>query len=519
MMNFRNVCGFLILAFIIFSCKKSRETTDLTREALIPIPASIESTEGIFEITRSTEIYIDAGDAELKHIGEYIASKLRPATGFPLRVTDSKEHPGKGISLTLVDADETLGDEGYELNITEDQIKLTAPSHAGIFRGVQTLRQLLRYHIELSTSQKGPWEIATGTIRDYPTYPLRSAMLDVARHFFTVEEVKQYIDLIAEYKMNALHLHLTDDQGWRIEIKSWPNLTAHGGSTQVKGGKGGFYSQDEYKELVQYANDRYIIIIPEIDMPGHTNAALASYPELNCDGKAPELYTGTEVGFSSLCVDKDVTYKFVEDVVREVASITPGPYFHLGGDESHATKKSDFVKFVNQSQEIVIKYGKKPIGWEEISQGKLQKGTVVQFWSSPEHARNATKQGARLIMSPANKAYLDMSYDSTITLGQHWAAYIEVDSAYMWDPASIVPGISQDNILGIEAPLWTETLSTMKDVEYMAFPRIIGHAEIGWSPASARDWDSYKRRLAQHGTRLEARGVYFYKSKLVSWAD
>ena len=518
-MKFRNVLVPCVLVFAIVSCNDSREATDLTKVALIPIPASVEATESIFELTHSTNIYVEGGDAELENIGEYLASKLRPATGFELKVIGSKENPGKGIFITTLNADETLGDEGYELTITEDVLKLTAPKPAGLFRGVQTIRQLLPYHIDLSTPQQIRWEIATGTIRDYPTYKVRSAMLDVARHFFSVDDVKHYIDLIAEYKLNTLHLHLTDDQGWRIEIKSWPKLTTHGGSTQVKGGKGGYYSQQEYKDLVQYAAERYITIIPEIDLPGHTNAALASYPELNCDGKAPELYTGTEVGFSSLCVGKEITFKFVEDVVREVASLTPGPYFHVGGDESHATEKGDYIKFMTSLQDIVVKYGKTPIGWEEISQSTLKEGVVVQFWSNPEHARNAIRQGAKLLMSPAKKAYLDMSYDSTITLGQHWAAYVEVDSAYMWDPASIAPGISQDNILGIEAPLWTETLSTIKDLEYMAFPRILGHAEIGWSTASARNWDTYKGRLAQHGPRLEAKGINFYKSKLVSWID
>lgn len=519
MAKFRNVWVACVLVFAMISCKDSREATDLTKAALIPIPVLVEATEDIFELTSSSNIYVDGDDPELGNIGEYLASKLRPATGFELKVTESKENPGKGIYITTQNADKTLGDEGYELIITEDLLKLTAPKPAGLFRGVQTIRQLFPYRIELSIPQQIRWEIATGTIRDYPTYKVRSAMLDVARHFFSVDEVKRYVDLISEYKLNALHLHLTDDQGWRIEIKSWPNLTTHGGSTQVKGGKGGYYSQDDYKELVRYAAERYITIIPEIDLPGHTNAALASYPELNCNGKAPELYTETEVGFSSLCVDKEITFKFVEDVVQEVASITPGLYFHLGGDESHATKKNDYINFVTRSQDIVVKYGKTPIGWEEISQSKLKEGAVVQFWSNPEHARNAIKQGAKLLMSPAKKAYLDMSYDSTNTLGQNWAAYVEVDSAYMWDPASIAPGISQDNILGIEAPLWTETLETIKDLEYMAFPRILGHAEIGWSPASARNWDTYKRRLAQHGPRLEARGINFYKSKLVSWID
>jgi len=506
------------LVITLVGCKEPHAPTDLTKENLIPIPVSVQATAKVFEVSKETGIYVEG--EELLKIGEYLADKLRPATGFELKVSSTSGAPKSGnIYITTTDTDATLGEEGYELTVTEDLLTLASAKPAGAFRGIQTVRQLLPDSIELSSVQQGPWEISTGTIRDYPTYAFRGAMLDVARHFFSVEDVKHYIDLIAGYKLNTFHLHLSDDQGWRIEIKSWPNLATHGGSLQVDGGKGGYYTQEQYKDIVQYAAERYITIIPEIDFPGHTNAALASYPELNCNGKAPALYTGTEVGFSTLCVGKEITYKFVDDVIRELAEITPGPYIHVGGDESHATKKDDFIKFVNKSQAIVLAHGKKPIGWEEIAQGTIHKGTVVQYWSNPEHAKKAAELGAKMIMSPAKKVYLDMSYDSTTTLGLHWAAYIEVDSAYLWDPATIAKGITQDNILGVESPLWSETLVTMDDIEYLAFPRILGHAEIGWSPSAARNWDEYKVRLGKHGKRLTAKEINFYKSKLVPWTE
>ena len=517
-MNFRNLILIIWIAIAVVGCKKPHAPTDLTKENLIPIPVSVQATAKVFEVTKETAIYVEG--EELLAIGEYLADKLRPSTGFELKVSTTSGAPKSGnIYITTTGTDATLGDEGYELTITEDLLTLAAAKPAGAFRGIQTVRQLLPDSIELSGIQKGPWEISTGKIRDYPTYVFRGAMLDVARHFFSVEEVKHYIDLIAGYKLNALHLHLSDDQGWRIEIKSWPNLVTHGGSTQVDGGKGGYYTQEQYKDIVKYAADRYITIIPEVDFPGHTNAALASYPELNCNGKAPALYTGTEVGFSTVCVNKEITFKFVDDVMRELSEITPGPYIHMGGDESHATKKEDFIKFVNKSQQIVLAHNKKPIGWEEISQGTLQPGTIVQYWSNAEHAQTAAKNGSKMIMSPAKKVYLDMSYDSTSKLGLHWAAYIEVDSAYLWDPATIAAGITQDDILGVESPLWSETLVTMDDIEYMAFPRILGHAEIGWSPAAARNWDEYKVRLGKHGKRLTAKEINFYKSKLVPWVE
>jgi len=343
-------------------------------------------------------------------------------------------------------------------------------------------------------------------------------MLDVARHFFSVDDVRRYIDFLAYYKMNMLHLHLSDDQGWRIEIKSWPKLTEYGSSTQVGGGKGGFYTQEQYSAIVDYAKECYITIVPEIDMPGHTNAALASYPELNCDGKAKPLYTGTEVGFSTLCINKEITYKFIDDVIRELAAITPGPYINIGGDESHSTKVSDYIPFMERVQDIVAKYGKSSIGWDEIALSVMRSNTIAQHWSNAENADKAVRQGAKLLMSPANKAYIDMQYDKTTKLGLHWAAYIEVDAAYNWDPASLVPGIGKEHIVGVEAPLWAETLTNIDEIEYMVFPRLPGIAEIGWTPVPSRSWDEYKTRLGKHGERFEAMEIYYYRSPLVTWS-
>jgi hexosaminidase len=317
--------------------------------------------------------------------------------------------------------------------------------------------------------------------------------------------------------MNVLHLHLSDDQGWRIEIKSWPKLTEYGGSTQVGGGKGGFLTQAQYSDIVEYARIRYITIIPEIDMPGHTNAALASYAELNCNGTATKLYTGTKVGFSSLCTNKEITYMFIDDVIRELAAITPGPYLHIGGDESYATKTEDYIPFINKVQEIVIKYGKQPIGWDDIAIADLKSITIAQHWARMNNAKMAVGKGAKVLMSPAKKAYLDMQYDSTTTLGLHWAGYIEVDSAYMWDPATLVPGVEKDKIVGIEAPLWSETVTNMDEIEYMTFPRLPGYAEIGWTLPSERSWDEYKYRLGKHGERFRAMGIDFYPSRLIPW--
>jgi len=358
--------------------------------------------------------------------------------------------------------------------------------------------------------------MASGTIRDYPRFAWRGAMLDVARHFFSIADLKRYIDLLAYYKINRFHLHLTDDQGWRIMINAWPNLATYGGSTQVGGGAGGYYTQAEYADLVAYAQSRYITLIPEIDMPSHTNAALASYPELNCIDKAPALYSGIEVGFSSLCVNKDITYKFIDDVVKEVATLTPGPYIHIGGDEAHSTIKEDYERFIERVQPIVAAQGKHMIGWEEIAQVDLLPDTIVQHWFS-DGAQKAASRGNKVIMSPASKAYLDMKYNDATTLGLNWAGNLSVRSSYDWDPVVMLPGASESAVLGVEAPLWSETLQTIADVEYMAFPRLSGIAEIGWSPADGRNWDEYKLRLGAHGSRLKAMGVNFYRTPEVPW--
>ncbi len=342
-------------------------------------------------------------------------------------------------------------------------------------------------------------------------------MLDVARHFFGVGEVKRLVDLMALYKLNRLHLHLTDDQGWRIAIRSWPRLTSHGSLTEVGGGPGGRFTQREYASIVAYARARFVEIVPEIDMPGHVNAALSSYASLNCNGVAPDPYSGIEVGFSSLCIRKELTYEFVDDVVRELAALTPGPYVHIGGDEANATDPDDYRTFVGRVQAIVRSHGKRMIGWEEIAKAKLRKTSIAQHWHDPALARRAVEQGAKLIMSPATKAYLDMKYTSASPLGTTWAGTTTVRDAYAWDPAAQVPGVDDRSILGVEAPVWTETPATRAELDYLVFPRLLGHAEIGWSPAAGRTWRRYKWRLATHGPRLRALGVAFHASPEVPW--
>ena len=486
---------------------------------ILPRPLSEIDTGAGFVLTAATGIYVEPATDELMAIGHYLADHLSPSSGYVLQVQAGNGAPAAGnIYLTLSGADAALGDEGYTLTITPELVRVAANQPAGLFYGIQTIRQSFPAAVDSSTVQPGPWVLRAGTIRDAPRFAWRGTMLDVARHFFTVSDVIRYIDLLAYYKLNRLHMHLSDDQGWRIQIKSWPNLSDYGGSLEVGGTPGGYYSQEDYAQIVEYARSRYITILPEIDMPSHVNAALASYPELNCDGVAPALYTGIAVGFSSLCVNKDVTYTFLEQVIGELAALTPGPYIHIGGDEAQATSTPDYISFIERVQSIVESKGKQAIGWEEIAQTRLLPTSIAQHWNpGPGMAAQAVQQGARVIMSPADKTYLDMKYQVDTPIGLEWAGYINLETAYSWDPAGLVAGVTENDILGVEAPLWSETLNTFDDIAYLAFPRLLGIAEIGWTPQADRDWSEYKVRLAAQGPRLRALGVNFYPSQEINW--
>lgn len=514
---------FLVGALMLTtaSCQETYPPTDMTRHSIIPRPESVVATNHTFVLDEGLSIRVEEGNETFKKEALRLAAILKNSIGGDFEVEEGDEAAWFGNTILLKQSveDQLLPSSGYELEIKERLITLTASSPEGIFYGIQTIRQLLPAAIEKTGHLKTPVLIPTGIIRDWPQYGYRGMMLDVARHFFDVPTVKRVIDYLAYYKLNTLHLHLSDDQGWRIEIESWPNLTTHGGSTAVGGGEGGFFTKADYREIVEYAKGQHITIVPEIDMPGHTNAALSSYPELNCDGIAPELYTGTRVGFSTLCTDKEITYQFVDDVVREIAEMTPGPWFHVGGDESHSTEQGDYEYFMNRARAIVKSHGKQIIGWDEVAHADLDETDVVQFWSKEENALLGVQKGAKLLMSPSKHAYIDMKYDENSRLGLDWAGPSEVDDAYNWDPVTLVDGIEKVDVIGVEAPLWAETIETLDDIEYLMFPRIAGIAEIGWTVSEDRNWEEYQIRLGQHRDRMKAMGIDFYESPLVPWQE
>ncbi|MEV6985199.1 beta-N-acetylhexosaminidase [Sphaerisporangium sp. NPDC051017] len=487
---------------------------------LVPAPVSVEATGDPFTLTSATRVVVRSGAGA--RAASYLARLLRRSTGYALPIVQDAG-AGGGIVLDAT-APQGLGPEGYRLEVSGKGVLLAADTGEGLFRGVQTLRQLLPAKAESPSRRPGPWRITGARVTDRPRFAYRGAMLDVARHFFTVRQVKRYIDLAAAYKVNMFHLHLSDDQGWRIAIGKWPRLTEVGGRTAVGGDRGGFYTRNDYREIVKYAQDRYVTVIPEIDTPGHTNAALASYARLNCDGRARRPYTGTDVGFSSLCVGKDVTYRFLDDVIGELARLTPGPYIDIGGDEAKSTRRAGYRAFVARVQKIVHRHGKRMMGWEEIADAKPSPDSVAEHWNpvtgrqdGTELARSAARRGVKLVMAPADHAYLDMKYTARTRLGTDWAGLVDVRRAYAWDPARLVAGVGEDDVLGVEAPLWTETARTSRDLEYLAYPRLPGIAEIGWSPARGRSWDDYRVRLAAQGPRWSARSVNFYHSPQVPW--
>jgi hexosaminidase len=487
---------------------------------IVPAPVSADlAADDPFVLAPETRIFVHPGAEGEEGVARLLAAGLRASTGFALPVERGAPPAPENAIVLRVDAGRTeLGDEGYELETGRAGVTLAAGSAAGLFRGVQTLRQLFPPEIEAHDGGRraGPWELPRGRVADRPRFRWRGVMLDVARHFIPVDDVKRFVDEIAMYKLNVLHLHLTDDQGWRLEIRSHPRLTEVSGRTEVGGGKGGFYTQEEFADLLRYAAGRHVAIVPEIDVPGHTHAALAACPELNAGGVAPEPYTGTRVGFSALRVDDEATFRVLDDVLAEVAALTPGPFLHIGGDEVETIGDEAYAGFILRVQEMVAAHGKRMIGWGEAAKAALLPGALVQHWRGDVAVR-ALARGARLILSPATKVYLDMKYDAGTELGIDWAGRIDVGGAYRWDPASLLEGAGEADIEGVEAPIWSETLRNLSAVEYMAFPRLPAIAEVGWTPAAGRDWEEFRVRLAAQAPRWRLMGINFHRSKDIPW--
>ncbi|WES62706.1 beta-N-acetylhexosaminidase [Microbacter sp. GSS18] len=502
--------------------------------SLVPAPSSLEAGGTPFRLAARTRL--EGGADAAAELSRLIEARTGLRLGEPDDV-DAATAAG-AIDLSVEPGGPA---ESYRLHVAEDGARIVGADAAGLFYGVQTLAQLIEPDTE-------GWIVPAAEIADLPRFAYRGVMLDVARHFFDVPTVKGFVDRASSLKFNALHLHLTDDQGWRLHLDARPALTERAAGLSVGGDPGGFYTKDDYRELVAYAASRHMIVVPEIDMPGHTHAVGLAYPELAEDpvlsehilevvrdygGRPPAPgvpYDGLAVGFSSLRIRDQATYDFVADVFGELASLTPGPYLHLGGDECLGTDPAEFAEFVARASAIVADLGKTPVTWHEAGAAAgLHPDTVGQYWGyvtptegMDETTRGFVRRGGQVILSPADAVYLDMKPRPDAELGLTWAnGATSVRRAYEWEPRDLIYGISEADILGVEAPLWTETVRTPADIDALAFPRIAAAAEAAWSPATGdsdlRTWESFRDRVAGLAGLWEGLGIGFDGGDEIAW--
>lgn len=506
-----------------------------TTVSLIPLPAQITHGSGSFEINERTTVWHGSDPESAKWIGRY----FRPSTGFKLSDSSAQDNQ---ISLTLTSNLDHLGTEGYRLEVTPKAINITAPTETGLFYGTQTLRQLLPPEIFQKTVQTVKWEIPCVVIEDQPRFKWRGIMLDVARHFSTKAEVMKFIDTLSVHKINTFHFHLTDDQGWRIEIKKYPRLTEIGSirketvvghnTPQYDGiPHGGFYTQDDLREIVAFAAERHVTIVPEIDMPGHMVAAIAAYPELG-DGKPAEVFQRWGVSDRVLNTSEK-TVQFCRDVLTEVMDIFPGQFIHIGGDECPKTQwkndpdeqermKQRGLKdehelqswFIQQMEDHVHKHGRRLIGWDEILEGGLPKRSAVMSWRGTSGGLTAANLGQDVVMTPTGNMYLDYYQGQPAEEPDAIGGFVPLRTVYSFNPqvAGIKPG-NEKHILGVQGNIWTEYMKSYSHREYMAYPRACAVAEVGWTPQSQRNYDEFLVRLTPHLKRLEALGVNYRAPK------
>ncbi|MBD8079003.1 family 20 glycosylhydrolase [Cellulosimicrobium arenosum] len=407
--------------------------------------------------------------------------------------------------------------ERYTLVVTADGVTLTAPEPRGLLHASRTLAQLVEAPGEGEQAARVPCVV----VHDAPRYSWRGLSVDVARHFFDLDALCRVVDVIASYKLNVLHLHLTDDQGWRVESPSRPELVELSAGSDVSGGPGGHLSLADLEALQDHAAERGVTVVPEIDVPGHTNAATHAYGELRPDGVATDTYQGIEVGFSRLTYDLPATEPFLRDVLGDLARVTDGPYVHFGGDEVLRMEADEYARFVELCERVVLESGKTPVAWQEAAKSPLRPGTLVQYWDTHPgdltYLVDAARAGTRVIMSPANRVYLDMKYTADFPLGLEWAGHVELRDSYDWEPDDAVPGLPPSAIEGVEAAVWTETLRTPTDLFTMLLPRLSAVAEVAWSAPARKDWDDYRRRVAVQGAAWRREGLPFHPTPQVDW--
>ncbi|WP_136518681.1 family 20 glycosylhydrolase [Cellulomonas telluris] len=491
--------------------------------AVVPQPLVVEPADlAPYVVGPATVVVVPGADADDPALpaAVLVADLLGRAAGHAVQVRFEDPGVPGAVRVRLADGEQAglpAGDEAYRVLVGPDEVLLEARCAEGLVHAVVTLRQLLR---ELPD---GRFEVPAVRIEDAPRYAWRGLTLDVARHFVSVPDLKVVIGLLAHYKLNVLHLHLTDDQAWRLDVPSRPELVRRSSARSVDGDPGGHYSAADWEDLLAFAHARGIRVVPEIDVPGHVNAAQHAYGELTPTGEPAEEYLGIGVGFSRLHADLPATRPFLEDVFADVARMTPGEHVHVGGDEVLTMEPEEYARLVRTALEAVTAHGKTPVGWQELAHvPDLPPGTVVQFWDDrvePEPFVAAARAGARFVLSPASRVYLDMKYDADSPLGLEWAGHVDLADAYCWEPEDVLPGLPPGAVLGVEAALWTETLRTLDDLTTMLLPRLAAVAEVAWSAPGPRDLDDLTRRLTAHGDFWDRLGLAWYRSPQGRWGE
>jgi hexosaminidase len=526
--------------------------------SIIPIPVTHQFNNGSFLIKKTTAIELSTNNADAKRVAGFLGDRLKAATGYgiPVKVVSSVSNAPGNIRLAIIN-DAQLGEEGYKINVTPTAVSVTANKAAGLFYGMQSFLQLLPNEVE--RKKLVPSNVALSvpaiSITDYPRFAWRGLMLDVSRHFFTKDEVKSFIDDMVRYKYNLLHLHLTDDQGWRLEIKSLPKLTEVGAWRPNREGRyantaapdpnepktyGGFYTHEDVRELVKYASDRFVNILPEIDVPGHSLAAIASYPNLTCTPGTYSVNAGEKfmewpagghfyaLVDNNLCPAKEEVYSFLDKVFTEVAQLFPFQYIHMGGDEAAKNfwEKNDLIKdfmqkeslkdmnevqsyFVKRVEKIINSKGKKLIGWDEILEGGLAPNATVMSWRGMKGGIEAAKEGHEVVMAPTDFVYLDYMQGDPITEPRIYAS-LRLNKTYQFDP--VPQGVDPKLILGGQGNLWTEQIKNVRTLQYMTWPRGLAIAESVWSPKEKKDWNSFIERVEKQMERLDEAKVKYAKT-------
>ena len=530
------------LALLLHAIALPVAAQDLPAIAIIPLPSSMTVKPGHFTLSSSTQIVVDE---PLHGLGRRLETLIETPTGFDLTVRTGAAPKTHHIALRLqASLASTLTDEGYNFDVTERAITIRASAPAGVFYGIQTLRQLLPKEIFREARVANvDWRVPLATISDKPRFGWRGAHLDVSRHFQPKEFVKKYIDLLALHKMNRFHWHLTDDQGWRLEVRKYPKLTEvaawrsetligrHRLIGQSFDGRrhGGFYTQDDVREVVTYAADRFVTVVPEIEMPGHSQAVVAAYPELGVTTDKVEPRTIWSISPYILNAEPS-TIAFMQDVLAEVLELFPSPWIHVGGDEAVKTqwkespriqariaelglKNEDELQswFIRQMDTFLTAKGRRLIGWDEILEGGLAENATVMSWRGIGGALAAARSGHDAVMSPTSHTYFDYAQvKDTSREPLNIGGFLPLETVYTWEPmpADLEPQFHK-HILGVQGQLWTEYLPTPKAVEYNAFPRLTALSEVAWTETAMRRLDTFLPRLATHLERLRILDVNF----------